>query len=639
MLKFNNITIKQKVVLGITVAVLASTIIMGVIAQRQSRAALQHQLVDVELPTMLSQISEQIDREVSTLLQAAQQLANNEYIKQAIAGTDREPVNEAMLVKQLNNVVEQYDLNDASVANRDTAFYWNQDGFLRQLNREQDGWFFGFTSSGQSTMVSMFQEPSSGEVKMFANYQDLGSDSLSGLSKSMNDMVKLLNSFHIEQTGFVFLTDAEGKVQIHRKQQQANASLRSLYGPQAGELLDQSGFNLIETDHNGEDVFVASLYIPSMDWFVVGTVPVEEVFADLNQMTHRMLLITLVVAVVFIGLGVILANSIVNPIRQLAQRFSELGQGDGDLSQRIDVDGKDEIAQLSAGFNGFIDKIHRSIKEVAATSSSLQQAAQSVSHKASTTHDNSQLQRDQTIQVVTAINQMGATISEIASNAATAADTASQASNNTQSGREVVARSKDSITRLAVDIEHTGQVVEQLASTTQQIGSILDVIRDVSEQTNLLALNAAIEAARAGDQGRGFAVVADEVRNLASRTASSTDQIQNMIDKLQTDAKNAVTAMSAGIALTSESVASSDEAVQVLVTISERINDISDRNTQVATATEEQSTVVYTINQNIEEINAINEETTGTAEDLAAASRELSQLSARLDNLVGSFKL
>lgn len=639
MLKFNQITIKQKVVLGITFAVLASTIIMGIIAQRQSREALKHQLVDVELPTMLSQISEQIDREVSTLLQAAQQLAHNEYIKQAIAGTDREPENEALLVKQLNNIVAQYHLNDASVANRNTAYYWNQDGFLRQLNRDQDGWFFGFTSSGQPTMVSMFQEPSSGEVKMFANYQDLDSDSLSGLSKSMDDMVRLLNSFQIEQSGFVFLTDAEGKVQIHRQKDQADATLRSLYGAQAGELLDQSGFNLIETDHKGQDVFVASLYIPSMDWFVVGTVPVDEVFADLNKMTQRMLIITLGVAVIFIGLGVILANSIVNPIRQLAQRFSELGQGDGDLSQRIHVAGNDEIAQLSAGFNGFIDKIHRSIKEVASTSNSLQQAAQSVSDKASTTHDNSQLQRDQTIQVVAAINQMGATISEIASNAATAADTASQASDNTQAGRGVVVRSKDSITRLASDIEHTGQVVEELASTTQQIGSILDVIRDVSEQTNLLALNAAIEAARAGEQGRGFAVVADEVRNLASRTASSTDQIQTMIDKLQTDAKNAVTAMSSGIALTSESVASSDEAVQVLVTISERINDISDRNTQVATATEEQSTVVYTINQNIEEINAINEVTTGTAEELAAASRDLSELSARLDKLVGSFKL
>ncbi|KHD23068.1 chemotaxis protein [Vibrio caribbeanicus] len=637
-MKFNSISIKQKVVAGITFAVLASTIIVGVMAQRQARSVLEHRLIDIELPSMLEQINAQIDREVMQLLLAAEQVANNEFIKQAVNTTSIDAQTEALLVKELNNVRSQYQLNDASVANRNTAYYWNQNGFLRQLNQQQDGWFFGFTKSGKPTSVSIFQE-ANGDVKMFANFQLTNGLTMSGLSKSMDDMVSLLNGFKIEKTGFVFLTDAEGKVQIHRDSSKAKSSLSQLFGRESADLLGKSGFNLIEADSDGQRVFVASTYIPSMNWFVVGVVPVDEVFADLNSVAKQMMVTTVVVAGLFIFMGIFLANSIASPIRAIAERFSDLGKGDGDLSQRIEVKGSDEIGQLSEGFNGFIEKIHESMKEVASTSGALQSAADGVSSKAHTTHNNSQMQRDQTIQVVTAINQMGATISEIASNAATAAETASQASDNTQVGQDVVNKAKDAISRLASDIESTGQVVEQLASTTQDIGSILDVIRDISEQTNLLALNAAIEAARAGEQGRGFAVVADEVRNLASRTADSTEEIQKMINQLQSDAKDAVTAMEAGKAVTGEGVSSSDEAVEVLISISERIHDISDRNTQVATATEEQSTVVHTINQNIEEINAINEVTTGTAEELAAASAELKDLSMRLDRMVGSFKL
>ncbi|MEZ8100459.1 methyl-accepting chemotaxis protein [Vibrio bivalvicida] len=637
-MELNSISIKQKVVAGITFAVLASTIIVGVMAQRQARDVLEHRLIDIELPSMLEQISSQIDNEVSQLLFAAEQIANNEFVKQAIDTTDISPEVEARLVKQLNNVRSQYNLNDASVANRDTAYYWNQNGFLRQLNQQQDGWFFGFTQSGNTTSVSIFQE-ANGDVKMFTNYQVLNGMSMSGLSKSMDDMVALLNGFKIEKTGFVFLADAAGTVQIHRDSSKAKSTLTKLFGNESSALLGKSSFNLINTEYEGQNVFVASTYVPSMDWFVIGVVPVEEVFADLDAVAKQMMFTTIVVAGLFIFMGIFLANSIARPIREIAARFADLGKGDGDLSQRIEVKGSDEIGQLSDGFNGFIEKIHDSMREVASTSHALQSAADGVSNKANTTHDNSQIQRDQTIQVVTAINQMGATISEIAGNAATAAETANHASDNTEVGQKVVSQAKDAISRLALDIENTGQVVEQLASTTQEIGSILDVIRDISEQTNLLALNAAIEAARAGEQGRGFAVVADEVRNLASRTADSTEEIQKMINQLQSDAKDAVTAMAAGKSVTGEGVSASDEAVEVLVNISERIHDISDRNTQVATATEEQSTVVHTINQNIEEINAINEMTTGTAEELAAASAELKELSLRLDTMVGSFKL
>ncbi|CCN37477.1 putative methyl-accepting chemotaxis protein [Vibrio nigripulchritudo SO65] len=633
-----SMSIKQKIVIGMAFAVLASTSIVGFMAQNQARDVLEHRLVQIELPSMLNLVSSEVDQEVSQLLNAAEQIANNTFIQQAVSTTDRDPATEKMLVEQLNNVRAQYNLNDASVANRESAYYWNQNGFLRQLNRQQDGWFFGFTSSGQETMVSVFTE-ANGEVKMFANYQITSGKTMSGLSKSLNDMVSLLNSFQIEQSGFVFLTDSQGKVQIHKQSSKTNTNLSGIYGSEASQLLNKSGYNIVRSQYDGVDVFVVSQYVPSMDWFIVAQVPVDEVFAELDSTAQKMMITTLVVALIFVALSLILAGSITKPINVIAERFRQLGEGDGDLAQRIEINGKDEIAKLSQGFNGFIEKIHNSVKEVAETSNALQIAAEGVAEKSHITHDNSQNQRDQTIQVVTAINEMGATISEIASNAATAAETASGAESNTEDGRGVVFRAKDAISRLASDIEHIGGVVQKLAGTTQDIGSILDVIRDISEQTNLLALNAAIEAARAGEQGRGFAVVADEVRNLASRTADSTEEIQKMINQLQADAQNAVSAMEAGQAVTMEGVESTDQAVEVLGLISESISDISDRNTQVATATEEQSTVVHTINENIEEINSINELTTNTAQELADASAELQSLSKRLDAMVGNFKL
>lgn len=171
-------------------------------------------------------------------------------------------------------------------------------------------------------------------------------------------------------------------MQIHRDRARSDSSLQQLYGAQASQLLNKSGFNLITTEFQGQELFVASLYVSSMDWFVIGVVPTSEVFAELDATAQKMLIMTVIVALVFIFMGFLLANSITKPIKLLSERFTDLGKGDGDLSQRIEVKGNDEIAQLSAGFNGFIEKIHLSMKEVCETSQALQVAAESVSSKA-----------------------------------------------------------------------------------------------------------------------------------------------------------------------------------------------------------------------------------------------------------------
>ncbi|MBF4281628.1 methyl-accepting chemotaxis protein [Vibrio anguillarum] len=309
------------------------------------------------------------------------------------------------------------------------------------------------------------------------------------------------------------------------------------------------------------------------------------------------------------------------------------------LDARIDLGGQDELSKISDSFNDFIEKVHVAIKQVASSSYELANTANQVSARALLTKNNCTSQRDRTVQVATAIHELGATVGEIANNAAQAADVAKQATHQAENGTTVVEKAQVQIADLISELEQAAQVVGSLAGQVVNISSILETIRSISEQTNLLALNAAIEAARAGEQGRGFAVVADEVRNLASRSAASTEEIQRVINNLQEESKRAVGAMSQGREQSLLVVEQAENANSSLKQIRVYIENISDQNIQVATATEEQSSVVSEINRTVEDINHLTMETTTVAEELTVSSEHLKKVSKQLDSLVNNFKL
>ncbi len=635
---FASLTLKQKILATVILAVALSCLLVGYFSQRSAQQLIENRMFEQELPNLTQRIGKEIEKDLTSVANAARQLANDRFVLDWVErGMPKEQ--ESILINQLKDMTNQYGLVTASFADRQSAAYYNQDGFLRILNHEQDNWFYDYTKSRQDLMLSIFRE-SNGEVKLFVNFQQLDGRGLAGLAKSLDSMVSMLANFRIGDSGFVFMTDGSGKVKLHPDAARIDRdNLTQLASGSSTNLLNKQPFAATRAEVDGQPVILASSYIPLLDWYLVAQVPEAEIYAELDRARLHMVLVSLAIAVGMGLLGVLLAGSVSRPLNELARLFRELGSGDGDLTHRLKVDGRDELAQVATGFNNFVAKIHGSIEQVASNSRQLAATANEVAAKAQLTQHNCTAQRDRTVQVATAIHEMGATVSEIAGNASLAADVAKQANEQADAGAQVVAQARHGIVGLSGEIEQVAGVIESLASQTDSIGSILDTIRSISEQTNLLALNAAIEAARAGEQGRGFAVVADEVRNLASRSAASTAEIQGMINSLQEQSARAVSAMAQGRNQSLRVVTQADEANGALDQITGHITQISDMNIQVATATEEQSSVVGEINRNVEDINQLTMETADIAHQLTESSRSLQQLSGELDKLVGNFRL
>ena len=632
------LTIKQKILSGVCLSVLISALAVGGMNLTLLSGIMEKQLLEQELPTQLQSIRKDVEKDLDTMTRAARQLANDPQISLWFeAGRPKEQ--EPLMLEKLRRLRQQYELMDASFVDRQSAAYYNQNGFLRLLTPQQDAWFYAYNQSPDEYMLSIFREPT-GEVKLFVNFKQLDGRVASGLSKSLDSMIAQLASQRLEQSGFVFMADGKGMIKLHPETALIDQqTLAQRFGPAAEPLLHQQPFALSRALVKGEAMIIASSYIPALNWYLIAQVPEAEVYAPLHQAQYYTLWLV-VGTLLIMGLGALwLAGSISRPIQQLAVLFENLGSGHGDLTHRLDASRNDELGRVAQGFNRFIGKIHGSLQQVAENSSQLALTAGEVASKAEDTYHNSQTQKDSTIQVATAINEMGATVGEIATNAAHAADVTKEANTESEMGLQVVATTRQAVASLADEIAEAGTVIGTLAAHTQSIGSILEVIRSISEQTNLLALNAAIEAARAGEQGRGFAVVADEVRTLARRSAEATEEIQQTINRLQGESDRAVTAMQSGQERAHQVVSEAHAAEQALGRIARHIEQLNDMNIQIATATEEQSSVVGEINRNVDEINNLTLASAAIAEELTSTSRTLRELSHQLDSLLGQFQL
>lgn len=347
-------------------------------------------------------------------------------------------------------------------------------------------------------------------------------------------------------------------------------------------------------------------------------------------------------AIILISAGIItfIALIILGRIRKALEQIQDTAEKvtSGDLTQRVEFGGNDELAKLSEYVDEIVTQFQSVISGMSQNAVQLASSAEEGSAVAMQTKQNIVEQQQQTQLVATAVHEFTSTVHEVANSAASAAEASDEADQATNEGMNVVQQTIDMISALNEEIAESTTAIHQLSQQSNEIGSVVDVIDGISEQTNLLALNAAIEAARAGEAGRGFAVVADEVRSLASRTQQSTEEIKAMIQSLQTSSSHSMQRMEQGSEQAKLTAEMAQQAGEALGKIAGSVEKINSMNVQIATAAEQQSSVTNEINQNVTAINDISNQTASGAEQSSAASVELAKLTESMRENVSRFK-
>lgn len=376
---------------------------------------------------------------------------------------------------------------------------------------------------------------------------------------------------------------------------------------------------------------------------VVGAIRVSYSLKTLDAAVDRDLWIGAGIQVALFGVGLafvslVLRRAVMRPIDNLRSTIEGI-ERESDLGKRISVGSTDEIGAMGRAFNRMLDKLGASFQGIKDSTGRLVGAAGQVSAVSEQTRTGIRHQQSETDMVATAMNEMAATVQEVARSAAAAAQATHQAAQAARGGALVASEAIGGIDVLVSKIEEAAKVIQRLDAESEGIGKVLDVIRGIAEQTNLLALNAAIEAARAGELGRGFAVVADEVRTLASRTQQSTQEIQQMIERLQVGTDDAVRVMGQARAQAQSGAEQVERTGESLAEIAGAVGTINDMSAQIASAAEEQSAVAEEINRNIVNISHVAEQTAEGAQQTATASEELSHVVTQLQSAVGRFKV